>query len=159
MSQRRQLLLYRRDDAGIGRLDVGREARGDHAVAADQVLVEVPARLVEGALARRPLVERMRVGAVDVRLGGDREARAILLLGGGGDFSGVTWFLAAEVVRRYADDQKAAVAVARPQLLEPGILRGVAALGRGVDDQNRLSGMLGQLDVAALQAREVERKR
>src|SRR5262249_2635606 len=41
-----QFLLDRRDHLGVGRLDLGREHRGDAAVAADQVLVEIPARTV-----------------------------------------------------------------------------------------------------------------
>jgi len=43
-------------------------------------------------------------------------------------------------------------------LLQPGILRGVATLGRCVDDQDRLTGIFGELDVAALEPGEVERK-
>jgi len=84
----RKLLLDRRDHPGVGRLDLGGEARRDHAVAADQILVEVPARPVERALGRGPPVERMGAGAIDHRLGGDREARAILVFGGFGDFGG-----------------------------------------------------------------------
>ncbi len=80
-----ELLLDRRDDAGVGRFDLGGEACGDEAVAADQVFVEIPPRPVERALRRRPFVERVLGGAVDDSLGGDREARAVMLLRGRGD--------------------------------------------------------------------------
>ena len=49
----------------------------------------------------------------------------------GGDIGRRARLLSAEIVRRHADDQEAAVAVAFPQLLQPRILRRVAALGGG----------------------------
>src|SRR5258708_16992769 len=94
----------------------------------------------------------MRAGAIDHRLGGDWEARAVLMFGGFGDFGGVARLLSAEIVGRHADDQQAAVAIARPQVLQSSILRGVAALAGGVDDQDRLTGMLSELDGAAPKA-------
>ena len=60
--------------------------------------------------------------------------------------------LSAEIVRRDADDHQAALVVALPQLLQAGILRGVAALRGGVDHEDRLAGIVRELDVAALSA-------
>src|SRR5262249_10915820 len=147
-----QFLLDGRNHLRIGGLDLGREHRGDMAVAADQVLMEIPARPVTGTLERRPFVERVRLRSLHVGLGGEWEAHAVFAMSGLVDLGGTARLLAAEVVRRHADDQKALVAVARPQFLKPGILRGVAALRRGVDYQDRLAGMLGQSKIAAIEA-------
>src|SRR5262249_50900602 len=50
------------------------------------------------------------------------------------------------------------VAIARPQGLQAGILRRVAAQRRGVDDQDRLAGMLGEADLLAVESLERERE-
>src|SRR5262249_34219944 len=147
-------LLDCRDHACVGWFDLRGKARRNHAVAADQILVEVPARPIERALRRRPFVEWVGAGAVDHGLSSDRKTGAVLMYGGFGDFGGVAWLLPAEIVGRHADDQQAAVTITRPQFLQPGILRSVAALGRRVDDQYRLAGIFGKLDVAALEASE-----
>src|SRR5262249_23479048 len=49
--RRRQLPHDRVDDAGVHRLDVGGENRGDVAIATDEVFVKVPARRLQRALA------------------------------------------------------------------------------------------------------------
>ena len=143
--------------ASVG-LDFRGEARSDQAVAADQIFVEIPPWRIERPLAVHPFVERMGIGTADLGLCGDREAGAVLVLRSLGDLGGVAGLLAAEIVGGDADDQEAAGPVARPQLLQPGILRGVAALGGSVDDEDRLAGMFGQLDVAAGEAGEMERE-
>src|SRR5262245_49494236 len=80
-----QLARDRRDDAGVSRLDLGRKRRRYVAVTADQVLVEVPARQLERALEGRPFVERVRVGAPHLRLGGERKRGAEMLVRRPGD--------------------------------------------------------------------------
>src|SRR5262245_9717742 len=77
-----EFLGNRLDQAGIHRLDRGREHGGDAAVAPDQVFVEVPARHFEGTLGSGPLVERMRVRAAHLGLGGERKAHAVLIMRG-----------------------------------------------------------------------------
>src|SRR6202035_6045514 len=60
-------------DAGIRRFDGLGKHRGDVAVAADQVLVKVPARNILGPRVRSPFVERMGVRALYNGFGGDRK--------------------------------------------------------------------------------------
>ena len=62
--------------------------------------------------------------------------------------------LTAEVVRGNADDHQPAVVVARPELLQPGELRGVTALRGGVYDEDRLAGIVGEADRLAVDAGE-----
>ena len=52
--------------------------------------------------------------------------------------------LAAEVVRREAEDHEAAVLVPPVQRLEPLVLRRVAALARRIDDQQHLARVLAE---------------
>src|SRR5690242_337237 len=97
-------------------------------VVADQVFVEIPARRFERTLARRPLVERVRGGAFDGRFGGKRKFHAVLVMRSMHDVDWCTRFLAAEVVRRYADHHQSLVVIARIKLLQAGELRRVSAL-------------------------------
>src|SRR5277367_1797398 len=83
-----KLLFDRSDDTGVGRFDLRGETRGDLAIAADQVFVEVPPRRIERPLAGHPFVERMGIGTADLGLCGDREAGAVLVLGGLRDVDG-----------------------------------------------------------------------
>ena len=147
-------VLDGRDHARIGRLDLRRKHRRDPAVAADQILVEVPSRNFAGAFECSPSVERMRGRALDLGLGGEGKAHAIFAMSGLVDLGGAAGFLPAEVVRRHADDQETAVAVARPQLLQAAELRSVAALRGGVDDQDRLAGVCGERQVFAVETGE-----
>src|SRR5262245_61196176 len=94
----------------------------------------------------------MRLRPPDLGLGGERKAHAVFVMGGLVDLGRAAGLLAAEVVRRHADDQQTLVAVALPQLLKAGILRRVAALRGGVDDKDRLAGVLGEAKVAAVKA-------
>jgi hypothetical protein len=72
------------------------------------------------------------------------------------DLRGGAGLLPAEIVRRHADDHQPLVAIARPQLLQPGILGREAAERRGVDDQDRLARMLGEPQRGAVEALEGE---
>src|SRR5262245_3739752 len=146
-----QLPRDRRDDARVGRLDLGRKRRRYVPVTPDQVLVEVPARQLERALEGRPFVERGGVAAPHLRLGGERKRGAEMLVRRPGDLVGAARLLPAEIVRRHADDQEAAVAKARPQFLQSGILRREPTARGGVDDQDRLAGVLDQADLAAVE--------
>jgi len=90
-------------------------------------------------------------------LGGDREGDAVLVLRRLGDLLGPARLLSAEIVGGHADDDEPAVAKLAPQLLQAGILRGVAALRGGVDHEQRPAGEFGEADVAAGQRRKRER--
>src|SRR5262245_32035246 len=147
----------RRDDAWVGRLDLGREGRRHVPVTADQVLVEIPARQLERPLDCRPFVERVRIGAAALGLGGERERHAEGLIGRAGDLVGAARLLAAKVIRRHADDHQPARAKARPQLLQAGILRREATARGRVDDEDRLAGVLDQPDLTAIEPGKGER--
>jgi hypothetical protein len=56
----------------------------------------------------------MRGGPFHDRLSGERKGDAVLMIGGLGDIGRSPGLLAAEVVRRHADDHQAAVMEARP---------------------------------------------
>src|ERR1700730_2889669 len=66
------------------------------------------------------------------------------------------WFLAAEVVGRYPNNQQPPHAISLPQLLEPGVLRGITAQRRGIDDQDRLARVLDKTNVRMRKSREGE---
>src|SRR6185503_362190 len=76
----RELPVDRRHQLGIVGGDLRREASDHMAVAADQVLVEIPARQFERLFARRPFVERMLCGAAHLGLGGERKGDAVALM-------------------------------------------------------------------------------
>src|SRR6266851_2474984 len=122
-----KLLHDRVDDARVHRLDVGREHRGNVAVASDQVLMEIPARGLERSLAGGPSIEGVGALTFHLRLGGEGKADAIFAVRGPGDVVRAAGLLAAEIVGGYADDHQSPIVVAHPELLEAGILRGVAA--------------------------------
>ena len=96
-------------------------------------------------LGREPLPQRVGVGAVDLDLGHHREAHAVVQLAEGGDLLVAARVLAAELVARETDDHEAAVAVVLPELLEAGELRREAAGAGGVDDQQHLAALGGQV--------------
>ena len=79
------------------------------------------------------------------------------LVRGRADLGGAARLLAAEIVRRHADDHQPALVIARPQFLQAGILRRVAAKRRGIDHHDRFAGVIGKTDRAALQSSERER--
>jgi hypothetical protein len=90
-------------------------------------------------LARQELVERVAAGAVDLDLGEHREGDAELRLAEGLDLALAARFLATELVAREAEHGEAAPAELLVQLLQPRVLRREAALGRDVDDEQRLA--------------------
>src|SRR5689334_9437660 len=106
---------------------------------ADQVFVEVPARNLLGPRLGRPFVEGMRIRSLHDHLAGDRERDAVVMLRLG-DLLGPAGLLAAEIIGGHADDDKPAFAKLAPQFLQARILRGVAALRGGVDDEQRPAG-------------------
>src|SRR5258706_15561920 len=64
--------------------------------------------------------------------------------------------LAAEIVRRHRDDGQPAVAIVRPEFLQPGILRGIAALRRRIHHENWFAGVRAESDVGAVEPGEGE---
>ena len=68
------------EHARVHRLDVGGKNRGDMAVTADEVFVEIPPRRLERALAGRPLVERMRAWSLDLNLRRERKSNAVIAM-------------------------------------------------------------------------------
>ena len=96
----------------------------------------------------------MRAGAFDSRLRRQRESDPIFFVRDLADVAGIARLLTAEVVRRHAKDDEPLVAIARPQRLQPGILRCVTAQRRSIDDQDRPPGKGRQSDVVAIQAFE-----
>src|SRR5262249_23773694 len=139
-------------DPCVRRLDRGGKYIGDIAVAADQVFVEVPLRHIPGPSFRGPFVEWMRVRPGHPGLGRDREGDAILVMGGLGDLGRATRFLAAEIVGGNADHAEAAALKFAPDLLQPRILRSVAAKRGGVDHEEWPAAIFGKPDVTAGQS-------
>src|SRR5882672_6381635 len=151
-----QFLGDRLDQAGIHRLDRGREYGGDTAVAADQIFMEVPAWYLKRALGGGPFVEWMQVGAAHLGLGGEWKAHAVFIVRGVHDVDWCAGLLAAEIVRGHADDFQPLAVVARVELLQAGELRRVAALRGGIDDEHRLASVVDKPNVAAAKGGERE---
>src|SRR5262249_38683777 len=86
------------------------------------------------------------------------ERHAVLMVRGLVDLGGAARFLAAEIVRRYADEQKPAVPELRPDRLQPGVLRGVSAERGRIHHHDRLAGVVGEPDRAAVKRGEAECK-
>src|SRR2546421_3119859 len=84
---------------------------------------------------------------------GDTVARMRRLL----DLPNAARLLSAKIIRRHAEDHQPPLVVTLPQLLQAGILRRVAALRGGVDDQDGLPRVVRKPDVAALERREGKR--
>src|SRR5580692_11345426 len=84
-----------------------------------------PAHLSVGL--RSPFVERMRIRTLYHGFCGDRKGHPVLVLGGVGDFARAARFLAAKIVRGNADYRQASIVKLGPQILQPAILRRVAA--------------------------------
>src|SRR5262245_44284248 len=126
-------------------------------VAADQIFVKIPARRLERAFAGGPFVEGMRTRPLHLRLCGKRKADAVLAVCSLRDLGRAAGLLAAEIVRGYADDHQAALVVAPPELLQTGILGRVAAERGSIDDEDRLAGVVGELDVGAVESGEGKR--
>lgn len=118
----------------------------DLAVAADEELLKVPLDALEAHEARllvlEPLVEGVGAVAVDLDLLHDGEADAVVELAEALDLLVGAGFLAAELVAGEAEDDKVIGVLlleAGVELLEAGVLRGKAALGGRVDDEDDLA--------------------
>src|SRR3546814_20165933 len=72
-----------------------------------------------------------------------------------GDFRGIARFLPAELVARKAQHLETARAEAAMERLQPFILRGEAAFGGGVDDQQHPARISGEIDVRPIAGRNV----
>src|SRR4051812_9764609 len=130
------------------------------AILADQELGEVPLDRLDAEQARgfrrQPLVQRVRVAAVDVDLGHHREAHAVVALAELADLRIAARILRAELVAGEADHHQPAVLVGLVQLLQPAELRREAASAGGVDDQQHLACVLLQRDGLAVDALGLE---
>ncbi len=84
-------------------------------------------------------VQRARILAVDLDLGEHGEADAVIGAAELADLLFAAGFLSAELVAGKAQDGEAIFVEIFVERLQPGILRGEAALAGGVDDQKHLS--------------------
>ena len=155
---RRRLLGEHPLDAGhevaVARLDAAAEALDARARAVDQVLVEVPLRLLAG-LRGELAVQGIRGQAGNALLFEHRELHAVDRAAELGDVLVRARFLAAEVVGRKPEHDQSAVLVLPVERLEALVLIGVSALARGVHDQHHLALVLAErLRRAALHGRE-----
>lgn len=112
-------------------------------IPSDQELLKVPLDHLQahqtGLLLLHPLPKRVGVGAVDIRLLHDGEADAIVELAEGLDLLRRAGFLRAELVAGEAEDDEVIAVLGLDvlvQLLQAGVLRGEAAFGGGVDDED-----------------------
>src|SRR3954470_5701444 len=121
------------------------------AIAADEIFVKVPARRFERTLIRRPFVEGMRVRSLKLCFCSKREADAVFAVRRLDDVVRTAGLLAAEIVRRHTDDHQPARMIARPKLLQAGILGCVPAERSRVDDEDRLANVISKLDVCTLE--------
>src|ERR1700730_5206969 len=100
--------------------------------------VKVPARRT--SLAKRlsdPAIERMGFAADDAGFLGKREVDRITRGAEALNLGRRSRLLRPEIVRRHAEHDEPAIAVALPQLLEIAILRRIPAMGGGVDPKPR----------------------
>src|SRR3984957_1629723 len=136
-------------------LHLGPVTRHDAARGRHEELLEVPrdvAGVALGVLLLRQLgVNRAAVVAVDVDLLHEREGHAIGSRAELRDLLGGAGLLPHELVAGEADDRETAVAVGLLQALETLVLGGEPALGRNVDEQQRLALVLAQRRVVALE--------
>lgn len=123
------------------------------AVTADQELLKVPLDPLETKQTRllllQPLIQGVRIVAVDVDLGHDGERRLLLQRAKVLDLLVAAGLLAAELVAGEADDGEVVGVLLLEGLvdgLEVLVLVGEAALGRRVDDQDDLALVVGQRD-------------
>jgi hypothetical protein len=91
----------------------------------------------------------VRARAVDLDLGHHRERDAVVELAERRDLVVVARVLRAKLVARKAEHHQPLVLVRLPQLLQPVELRREAALAGGVDDQQHLALVAGELDALA----------
>lgn len=153
----RQQGLDRVGDGAAVRLHRGGPGGGDAAIGGQQIFVEVPARRLR--LAQRlgdPAVERVGFRPGHRVFRGHREVDPEIHLAELPDLLGAARLLPAEIVRRHAQHDEAAVAVLVPQRLQPLILRRETAARGGVHHQHRTAAILVERQRPALDGLEAE---
>ena len=146
----------RTSSSEVGRLGVRRVPLDHAAVATDEELREVPLDPVAeqaALLALEPREERVGVGAVDVDLGEHREGDAVVDLAELLDLGLGAGLLAPELVAGEAEDDEALVAQLLVERLQPLVLGREAARAGGVDDEDDLAGVLGEVALLAGEGR------
>lgn len=158
LSLSRLFLLQLVEDGLLQALGLGGAgpAALDLAVAADEELFKVPLDALEahdaGLLLLEPLEEGVGGVAVDVNLLHDGEGDAVVDLAEVLDLVVGAGLLAAKLVTGEAEYDKVVAVLLLDvlvELLEAGVLRGEAALGGGVDDEDDLALVVGEGDLLA----------
>lgn len=128
----------------------------DLSIATDEELLKVPLDALEaektGLLVLEPGPEGVGVVAVDLSLLHDGEAHAVVELAELLDVIVGTRLLTTELVAGETEDDKVLRVLALevgPELLEAGVLRGEAALGGSVDDEDDLALVVGEGNLLA----------
>jgi hypothetical protein len=128
----------------------------DRSVASDEELFKVPLDALEaqetGLLLLEPGPERVGAVAVDLGLLHDGEGDAVVDLAEALDLLVGPGLLGAELVAGEAEDDEIVRVLlldVGPELLQAGVLRGEAALGGRVDDEDDLALVIGQGDLLA----------
>lgn len=143
-----RLLLNLGNDVLLQRLRLGgaRPAVLDLAIPANEELLKVPLDALQakntGLLLLQPLENWVCGVAVDVDLAEDGEGDAVVNLAEALNLLVGARLLAAKLVAREAEDDKVIGVLLLDvlvELLEAGVLRGEAALGGGVDDEDDLA--------------------
>ena len=119
------------------------QGRDQLSVFVDEKLMEVPLDLVVSDSVQigfaEPRIDRVLGFPLDRDLFHHCEGDTVVPLTEFADFRCVSWFLPPEVVAREAQDNETFAAPFLVQLLEFSVLRGVAALRSGVDDDDPLA--------------------
>src|SRR5262245_60883075 len=136
-------------------LDGACESSRGPAAAIDHVLEEIPLRHLTGFCTQLG-VEWIGVEARHARLLEHRELHAVGEPTEFGNLLVTTGLLRPEIVGRKAKHDETAVLVLAVHRLEPFVLMRVAAIARGIDDQEHLAPILAQrLGFSGLQAVEL----
>ena len=122
----------------------------------DQMLVEIPARHHHPALIPRPAIVGMRVLALHLHRLGHREIDPVIDLAELLDPAAAVIFLIAEITARHADHDQPPRLILLPEALQRLILRRETAHRRGVGQKDRLAGVVGKPQIAALDILEHE---
>ncbi len=142
------------DDLGVVGFGSGGEARDDGAIAADEEFFEVPGDVAFGGglgvEAGEVFVEGCDVVTFDADFGEHGEGDVVLAGAELFDFFVRAGLLFAEVVGGESEDDEAFVFVLLVGAFEGGVLGGVAALAGDVDDEDDFAGVLGEVDVFAV---------
>src|SRR5690348_9639883 len=139
------MLLQERGEILVDLLRLVRRRVTPHhvALAVDQEFGEIPLDRFRAQHARRGVLEvsikRMRVRAIDVDLGKQRERHRVLRRTEVADFLGVAWLLVPELVAGKAQHLETAILVRAVQRFKALVLRRESALRGHVDDQQSLA--------------------